>query len=378
MASIKLGQLLGQAQSFLGFGGSTLQNPKAMASDLLNSNPLEVPANKEPISHMRKDPLGFANLYYPKDLGEQSGQGHYMIFYSISTDHSKIGDQAFNNSLGAKVTGGQDLDTGEFSYNVKTLKSKSEKGNTQLAKPLRNTVGTGSMATHNSVTGAVALYMPPGIKVEYSVENGATDLGISGMGVNAIKKVVDAQGTEAAIEAFLEGTGSFSVEGAKRAGIAFGEAVGLGDISGAFSKVTGTAMNPFSEVVFERVNHRSFNYTFSLIARNKQEVMDIDKIIKFFKYHMHPELEMSGITAGRYFRVPSEFEIFYAYNDIVNEYMNKISRCVLTNVSVDYGGDQFSTFRRFDSTGAAPVNITMSLSFGETEIMTKERILQGY
>ena len=38
----------------------------------------------------------------------------------------------------------------------------------------------------------------------------------------------------------------------------------------------------------------------------------------------------------------------------------------------------FSTFRQFDNDGAAPVQIEMTLSFTETEIMTKETIAQGY
>ena len=59
-----------------------------------------------------------------------------------------------------------------------------------------------------------------------------------------------------------------------------------GDVGGAITKVTGFAENPFSEVVFEKVNHRAFNYTFNLTARNKEEVEDINKIITLFKYHI--------------------------------------------------------------------------------------------
>ena len=87
----------------------------------------------------------------------------------------------------------------------------------------------------------------------------------------------------------------------------------LGDIGGAITKVTATAENNFSEAVFEKINPRQFSYTFNLIARNRQEALTIQKIIKFFKFHMHPELDEA--TGGRYFRVPSEFEIHYAYND---------------------------------------------------------------
>ena len=92
---------------------------------------------------------------------------------------------------------------------------------------------------------------------------------------------------------------------------------------------------------------------------------------------MHPELE-NDVSGGRYFKVPSEFEIHYAYQGQINNYLNKISRCVLTDVTVDYGGDQFSTFRQFDDQGAAPVNVSLTLAFTETEIMTKQMIAEGY
>ena len=55
-----------------------------------------------------------------------------------------------------------------------------------------------------------------------------------------------------------------------------------------------TAQNNFSEAIFEKINERSFSYAFKLIARNKDEAQDIQKIIKFFKFHMHPELDMAN------------------------------------------------------------------------------------
>ena len=78
------------------------------------------------------------------------------------------------------------------------------------------------------------------------------------------------------------------------------------------------------------------------------------------------------------FRVPSEFEIQYAYLDQANEYLNKISRVVCTKCDVTYGdSDQYSTFKP-DPKGASPVTYSMSLTFKETEIMTKSKIVAGY
>jgi len=78
------------------------------------------------------------------------------------------------------------------------------------------------------------------------------------------------------------------------------------------------------------------------------------------------------------FFVPSEFEIHYLHFGKQNEYMNKISKCVCTSVDVDYGPEgEFKTFVE-DGRGAAPVHYKLSLSFTELELMTKDKIYNGY
>ena len=93
----------------------------------------------------------------------------------------------------------------------------------------------------------------------------------------------------------LKGIGGFAMDAARKLAVGAGEAAGLGDISGAISKVTATAENNFQEAVFEKINPRTFSYTFNLIARNKQEAQTIQKIIKFFKFHMRFRLDTTSV-----------------------------------------------------------------------------------
>ena len=379
MASIKLGQLLSLGGGFLAGKGSSQSNQqtKALAKDLLTKSKLELPASKEPTSHMKSNPLGFSQIQFPRDLGN-SEQGHYMIFYTISSKHSTAADLKFAEDLGLRATGSfEGTNDGDisFNYNIPALRSSRNGEEVKIGKGTTNSVNS-KRPTHNLVTSAVALYMPPSIKASYSVVNGPQQLGLAGLGAKTFAETSSASSEQEQISTFLKGAGGFGLEAAKRLGVGFAESFGF-DIGGAITKITGFAENPFSEVVFEKVNHRDFSYTFNLQARNKDEVEDIDKIVKLFKFHMHPELE-NDISGGRYFKVPSEFEIHYAYQGQVNNYLNKLSRCVLTDVTVDYGEGQFSTFRQFDDQGAAPVNVSMTLAFTETEIMTKNLIAQGY
>ena len=377
MASIKLGSLLSLGSGMLK-NALASQQSKSMAQDLLKTSKLELRDKKAPTAHMQSDPLEFTNIRFPRDLGN-TDNGHYMIFYIISNTHSKFQDKQFNEQLLGSAfvteTAVGDFDS-ETTYNVARLRDGRTNSAVKIGRPTKNSV-TSERSTHSVATAAVALYMPPGINVKYGVDNGQTDLGIAGVGARTGVAVAGAKNDEEQMKAFLSGLGGVGMEAAKRLGIGTLEAFGAGDVGGAITKITGFAENPFSEVVFKGVGHRDFSYTYNLTARNKEEVEDINKIITLFKYHMHPSLNFD-VAGGRYFKVPSEFEIHYAYQGQINNYLNKISRCVLTGCEINYGGEEFTTFRQFDSDGAAPVQISMTLSFTETEIMTKETIAQGY
>jgi len=82
--------------------------------------------------------------------------------------------------------------------------------------------------------------------------------------------------------------------------------------------------------------------------------------------------------ANGYFNVPSEFQITYMYRDQENTYLPRISRCVLKSVDIDYAPESVVSSLPPDERGAPPTIINMSLAFGETEIMTKETVAQGY
>ena len=56
-----------------------------------------------------------------------------------------------------------------------------------------------------------------------------------------------------------------------------------------------------------------------------------------------------------------------------NDFMSKIATCVLTKCDVDYTPDGV---RSFDS--GAPAAQTMTLEFMETEMLTKEKVQQGF
>ena len=56
-----------------------------------------------------------------------------------------------------------------------------------------------------------------------------------------------------------------------------------------------------------------------------------------------------------------------------NSFYSKIATCVLSDCVVDYTPDGVKSFG-----DGAPTQINMSLSFKETEMLTKDKIAQGF
>ena len=108
-------------------------------------------------------------------------------------------------------------------------------------------------------------------------------------------------------------------------------------------------------------------------------------IIQVFKKHMLPKLE-GDVGTSRTFVTPDVFEIEYHWigGKGANAYLNKISTCVLQNLSVKYGGGRFSahtpTNRGPDNLvgSTPPVESEISLSFKELEIITQNNVGRGF
>lgn len=142
------------------------------------------------------------------------------------------------------------------------------------------------------------------------------------------------------------------------------------------------AVNNHPEVIFNGVGFRRFQFHYRFTPQTPAEAINIDNIIRAFKFYAAPEI-LQG-TAGRFWIYPAEFDIQYYSNGQENQFLNKISTCALTDISVNYTPmGHWSAHRPTLSTdrtiqGSPSVCTDMTLQFCELEIMTKRRILQGY
>ena len=133
------------------------------------------------------------------------------------------------------------------------------------------------------------------------------------------------------------------------------------------------AKNPFVLQLFESVDRRSFSYNFEFMPRSQKEVEEVYAIIRTLKRYALPARSLGG----RFLDFPAEFRVTYVNTDRENLYLYRIARCALTDITVKYGTNPFTTFKP-DESGAAPTKIELTIGFSELEILTQERIDQGY
>jgi hypothetical protein len=153
------------------------------------------------------------------------------------------------------------------------------------------------------------------------------------------------------------------------AGILKGAAGATGDTGAAALKIgAGLAQNPHKIVLFTGVNFREHSFSWRLSPRNRAESNAIKRIIDMFVYYAHPEY----VAGSLFFKYPEYFEITFNHP----EYLFNLLPSVLKDVRVNYHGQGYAAYvRDFDGGGSpAPAEVELSLTFQETEIITKSTI----
>ena len=377
---------MGQALSLANQGQST-----KLAAKLLSKSPLEI-GSVGPTSHMVENPYQYGTVYYPQETSNL-GDGHYVIFDVLTSKQSKFKTNTFDNGkltdasanfvgepfrfgggFGANAQSGRRQ--GTFNNRIKNIKSR---GITQSNRVRGVNSGLFRMAesNHTYINDSILLYMPAeGMKFSYQADYEALETGLAGDMAAGIAGLINEAGFADKIKALAKGTSGVALELAKSAGFAVvGMIPGFENTRAVYDKFKGQAKNPNLESVFKSVPFREFSFPFTFAPKNQKEKDSVHKILQLFRFHMLPE-HQNG--ANGYFNVPSEFQITYMYRDKENTYLPRISRCVLKKVDIDYAPEGVISSLPPDERGAPPTIITMSLAFGETEIMTKETIAQGF
>ena len=297
--------------------------------------------------------LGIKRFAYPVDVGS-TGQGHYILFMIHSLKEGKL-------KKGAATAGSGRGGVQKRSF---TLKGSTKRVDTMIQ-----------------------LYMPPSVEVSYKSDYEDVEIGVM---AEAGGKAIGA-----ALQGDFSGAGKSlargAAEGATKGALTAADTVAPGAAALAQIKA-GKIQSSKMELAFKGVGRRQFSYTFSFIPKSAKESQSVDAIIMAFKRAMLPKYTSGafGQNSDKTLTIPTTFDIEYFFQDGtstgLNNFLNRISTCYLTDMSVKYGGDRYTAYEKnvtaregaTNGEGTPPQRSEISLTFNEIEIITQESVELGF
>ena len=297
--------------------------------------------------NLNKNPFRGETVIYPEDLGSND-QGHYVQFYINEQANANVNFRGQGRSFQAA------RNTGSSTAQVKRSATRT-------------------------LSSSICMYMPATVSASQNSKYGEHEIGAM------------VAGAIAAYKGYQDGQGFFNTVGEIKDAIApkiAEAAVEVGkealDVAAKGAKAAidinrGMVTNNRLEMVFEGVDRRSFSFDFKMMPKSESEAIMVDKIVNMFRFYMAPSFD-GGDLQGRTFIVPATFDIEYYYAvGKRNDFLNRISTCVLETCNVTYGGERTQFFRPTqDGRGAPPVETSIQLGFKELDIITREKIAEGF
>ena len=363
-----------------------------------------------PTGVLGTDPLGFQTFSYPLDTQINYENGHYMLFYVNVQDKTKYTytggasegnrmtvNQALKGANESEVRYTKLRDIKRKVYNTDKAEGAGQGDSTIVEKrniysPAhdlyydtfvtttakgKNKLGVSASNFNNTrrITDSVSIYLPPNVEESTSAKYDESATGIAGFLVSAFGKSLEGMDAQQLTRKVAGGLEGISKDMTFRAIGLAGELVGAEGVEALAKKAFGEASNPYMEVLFDQMQLRTFTYNFNFAPRNEQEALEVQKIIQLFRFHMAPELRPD---VNRYVGLPSQFDIHYMYLSkegvaSENNYYNRIATCVLQDCKINYTPNGVKSFE-----DGGPVQTTMTLTFKEIELLTKDKIAQGY
>jgi len=382
---------------FGGKGNTGFQKPPATRVQ-------DIDLQSSPTGLLTTDPLSSSILKYPLDVSQNFQNGHYMIFYVNVQDKTKyqygkaesifIGEkdlkglnqkeqryrelQAIRSGKKYRTDGGEEKgDTKTIRINT-TYDQRFESAPAVVKVDGDKTKKGVSSAFNNTrrITDSVSIYLPPNVEETTSATYNDSKTGVAGFLIASGAAAMKEGGDAAAItKSIVAGTKGLLGDSAARAIGGVAELAGAEGVEALTKKAFGNADNPYMEVLFDSMNLRTFTYNFNFAPRSEGEAFEVQKIIQLFRFHMAPELR-PGVN--RYLGLPSQFDIHYMFlsksgQTSENNFYNRIATCVLQDCKVNYTPNGVKSFE-----DGGPTATTMSLTFKEIELLTKDKIAEGF
>tara|TARA_B100000929_G_scaffold290599_1_gene284828 strand:- start:13743 stop:14675 length:933 start_codon:yes stop_codon:yes gene_type:complete len=293
---------------------------------------------------------GQNRLKFPLDLDTQGNQSIIRILINVPSGSRYLGSEGQQ-----KVTDAEGNDV--------TSNFRSEQNKSGISKRFSE--------NYKRINTFIDLFMPPEITSQYQSDWSTEELGSLGSSVDAIGGLSSVNSWKDASNSWQAVKNTLSESGLRTLSTAASALTPL-NFEALRKSYTSTVANPYMEVVFNGVENRTFSFTFKMIPRSADEQDEIKRIVDTLKFHRAPEVKFEENT--NYWIFPAEFDLQFLHKSKENPWLFKISTCAMTNLTVNHSPDgQYSNFK-----DGSPSATELTLEFTEMEVLTKNRIEQGY
>lgn len=301
-----------------------------------------------PLKNLYKNKYQTEAAYYPRDLGSAT-KGHVVSFDFYKQD-----------SYGIEELKKTVVQAGET--NVKEVWEKFKQSSKNALDALGKTTSSEALNTVEGFAKADKTAVNNVVKPTYSKKLGTVNL-------------------------YMPDTLDFQ-QGARYDEVSIADAAGalpgIGGIVGAINSMLGNnaaarvalnaggyVFNPQQQLMFQGIDFREFQLSFTFTPFSKQEAEQVQKIIRMFRENAAPIAVKAA--AGFFFEPPSAVDIKFMFNNGENLKLNKVTRSVITSIDVNYAPNGWSAHR-----DGNPVQTTMTLGFKEIELLDRTKIQEMY
>ena len=315
---------------------------------------------------------GFSGILdYPEDIGEsQNLNGHFIKFQVL-----KLEGLTSDGSTGI---------SGRILNQASVPTTLQDRGTAGAAGTIRGVVGLEDVKyLHGD---CIRLYMPEQIRTTYGTDWDLGEVGgASVLGAQSAQDLKNATGSFK--DTFDQGVAAFkdivsAAANTEKLIAGAGELVQALDsrdtLKNSISATLKRIRNPHLEFLFKGVGTRQFQFEFRFNPWNERESDITRSIIESFKFNMHPSKTNTNFL-GVFLEYPNIFTITYHSHGVENLWLNKIGRCALVSMDVDYAAAGTSSFLRSNrDEGSPPADTNIPLQFIELDILTQDSMAKGF
>ena len=133
----------------------------------------------------------------------------------------------------------------------------------------------------------------------------------------------------------------------------------------------GYVFNPQKQMLFQGIDFRTFDMSFTFTPYSAKEAEDVKQIIKMFRKWAAPAA--STAFAGMFWVPPAYFNIDFRFQGKTNPNLPRLQKCVVESIDVNYAPNGWTTH-----TDGAPVQTTVTITFKEIILVDRASIEAGY